>query len=247
MKTFTFTFTAAFTLLVGCSATDGTTEVLPGGGGETEATAGGDVVPSLALVPPWSLEIPPLSTGVPLPGDPGTLTPGIVIEIADPGAGTGDGTGSGTDGPITDGTGDGTGTGTGTGTDGTGGDSPITDGTGTTQDPGGVIVVPEIEVFPREVPGNPTCAELFQGSLEIRIESAKLASPKGGTYTSADGSASVTITLDGNSFSYTSTGTIVGVIVKGGPGAQVYDGSQTEALTTPDGEAISHLLFCYLP
>lgn len=94
--------------------------------------------------------------------------------------------------------------------------------------------------------GNPSCADLIPGSTEVKIDRAPVTGDQAGP---------VTITsVYGNSFDFTSTDLVVGVIVKGGtnsaynfydyrPGGTFGD----TGLTTAFGQGISHVSFCYLP
>jgi hypothetical protein len=83
------------------------------------------------------------------------------------------------------------------------------------------------------VPGNPSCADLIPGSKELKVEP-----PADGTFSNPDGfSVTVdvrTLTADdpqhpgdqtgSQVFDFTATGgTVVGVVVKGGPNANFYD------------------------
>lgn len=164
---------------------------------------------------------------------------------------TGDGTGGdGTGTPAGDGTGTPAGDGTGTG-DTTG--TPTGDGTGTstggtdipvTPDPPPVIEVPPTSSGPDLVDGNPTCRDLFDvTTATLRIERLK-----DDTYSSSDATFSVNVTFAKSTLDYEkATATLLGVIVKGGPHANVYKWGKTEAtgLSTPAGEEISHVDFCY--
>lgn len=97
--------------------------------------------------------------------------------------------------------------------------------------------LPPAVISPLVVAGNPTCGD---GALELKIERVK-----SGTYVSADGALTVTLDVNGETFSYICSGSLVSVIVKGGPYANVYASMPTNELTTPGGEAISHITFCY--
>lgn len=94
--------------------------------------------------------------------------------------------------------------------------------------------------------GNPTCADLFPGSSEAKIDRAPVT---GDTV----GPATVTA-VRGNVFDFTSTDTVLGVIVKGGTGSayHAYDyrpgGTYADTdLTTRFGQGISHVSFCWVP
>jgi hypothetical protein len=53
-------------------------------------------------------------------------------------------------------------------------------------------------------------------------------------------------TLSSWSFDWSSSRVLLGVIVKAGPGANVYPGGTSGAgLETPDRKDVSHVLFCY--
>ena len=108
-------------------------------------------------------------------------------------------------------------------------------------------------VTPTFVSGNPTCGALLNdpGTVELKIEPVV-----SGTYTL--GSQSVTVTVSGSSFNWTSTGTVLGVVAKGGPNANFYDyrpgGSTGDTnLTAPINPSngnpygLSHISFCYIP
>jgi hypothetical protein len=99
------------------------------------------------------------------------------------------------------------------------------------------------------VEGNPTCAELFPGTFERKIEPVV-----SGTYEVPGTSATITIETDGTFLSFESTIGIDAVIMKGGPQANVYAydpaQQQDEGLVSPDNAsggpaAISHVSFCY--
>ena len=120
-----------------------------------------------------------------------------------------------------------------------------------------------------EVDGNPSCADLNADSFFDNINSdfgfkieGQGADDYTGTFqlTSTDGNLtggapedpenSVTLTsADGVSFDWTSTLGMDAVIVKGGPDANAYvyvpEVFGDEGLTTPDGQEISHVEFCY--
>ncbi len=114
-------------------------------------------------------------------------------------------------------------------------------------------------VTPDVIPGgqntDKTCAVVFPGTLELKIEPVP-----DGTYPATDGVLSVTVdkpSTEGgtNSFDWSANIPVEGVIVKdGNDGANVYDyptpGSMGDTyLTTPnDGDkGISHISFCYIP
>jgi hypothetical protein len=110
-----------------------------------------------------------------------------------------------------------------------------------------VLPPPAVYEGPTVVDGNPTCADVFNGGNAYELDVTRL---KDGTFTSADGTFSVTIDFNGNKISYTSSGgTILGVIVKGGPHANFYQQCTATGtdLTTVAGEDISHIVFCWAP
>lgn len=101
----------------------------------------------------------------------------------------------------------------------------------------------------RAVPGNPpSCAAVIPGTDLVTF---KIDPVKSGTYTSPDGRLTVTIVASEKVFSFTSNAPVGAVIVKGGPGANVYEfapGTSGEAaLVAPRGAGLSHLNFCYPP
>lgn len=122
-----------------------------------------------------------------------------------------------------------------------------------------VTAVWAASVTPTVVPGasntDKTCAAVFPGTIELKIEPVP-----DGNYGDSDGTLTVTIvkpsTLAGslNSFDWTSNIPVLGVIVKDGvDGANAYDYSPSGSmgdtyLTTPfDGDkGISHISFCYV-
>jgi hypothetical protein len=112
-------------------------------------------------------------------------------------------------------------------------------------------------VSPTVVDGNPTCADLGSGLSELKIDP-----PKGGTYTSADGAFTVTVTTDGKSFDFSvADDEMVDLaFAKGGSqGGNLYsyapDGTNADTgLIAPDtgsgsadNAALSHITFCYVP
>jgi len=234
MKTITTAWIAPLALVAGCSASNGSTDGIPESGVTIPTTTVVDQPGGLTS----KLLVPTLQFDSPLPVEPGggsvgTLTPGVTIL---PG---GDGT---TTPPAGDGTttppaGDGTTT------------PPAGDGTPTTDIPVAPIQIPiEIEtppapICPGIIDGNPTCADVFgAGVLGIKIDSLK-----GGSYASSDGAFSVDVAFANPLVSYSSAAaSLLGVLVKGGPHAQCYlPGTSGTGLTTPAGEGISHVEFCY--
>jgi len=127
----------------------------------------------------------------------------------------------------------------------------VTPGTATEEEPV-VSEVPAVELpKPRVFEGNPTCEEAFgvPGLLAMTFEQQRRAELVDGSYTSGDGLLTITIDFSDTSVDYTSTGGVVGVIVKGGAHAVAYpseSGAGTD-LTTPAGEELSHVTVCYLP
>ena len=112
-------------------------------------------------------------------------------------------------------------------------------------------------VDPVIVAGNPTCADLGSGLHELKVDP-----PKAGTYTSADGAFTVTVTTDGKSFDFSVADDelVELAFAKGGDqGGNLYDYSPTGinadtgliAPTTGDGMGdnaeLSHITFCYVP
>jgi len=106
-------------------------------------------------------------------------------------------------------------------------------------------------ITPDFVVGNPSATSLeYDFGFKPQPEP-----PPSGTYTFPDGINTVTITLNGKSFDWTSTLGIDAVIVKGGPNANVYEyGSSSSGdlgLHAPvnphNGKlyAISHIEFAY--
>src|SRR5687767_13626998 len=107
-------------------------------------------------------------------------------------------------------------------------------------------------VTPVVVPGNPSCQDQFPGTTEFKIEPVA-----DGTYT--DGTLTVTIdvrdTADGPVFDFTANIGVDGVIVKGGPNANVYtynpevtSDTNLNAPVNPDNNqffGLSHISFCY--
>jgi len=110
---------------------------------------------------------------------------------------------------------------------------------------------------PESQDGNPDCASLnlSTGANEFKIDRE----PRSGSQTfsfTVDGTTQmVTVTRTGNSFSFSSTIEISAVIVKGGPGSNVYYYTPFTNGGTPDGVdlttrnnggfGISHISFCY--
>jgi hypothetical protein len=74
---------------------------------------------------------------------------------------------------------------------------------------------------------------------------------KSGTYTSSDGGVTVSIDASEKTFSFTSDVPLEWVVVKGGPGANIYAFDppvmSAEGLVAPNGKGLSHLDFCYPP
>jgi hypothetical protein len=240
MKTITTAWIAPLALVAGCSASNGSTDGIPESTVPTTTVVnqpGG--ITSKILMPPLELESPlPVEPGG---GSVGTLTPGVTILPGGDGTTTpgGDGTTTqpGGDGTTTPPAGDGTTT------------PPAGDGTPTTDIPVAPIQIPiEIEtppapICPGIIDGNPTCADVFAaGASSVKIESLK-----DGTYASSDGAFSVDVAFANPLLSYSSAaGPLLGVLVKGGSHAQCYlPGTSGTGLTTPAGEGISHVEFCY--
>lgn len=123
-------------------------------------------------------------------------------------------------------------------------------GTETVEEEPVVSEVPAVELpKPRVLEGNPTCEDAFgtPGLLAMTFEQQRRGELVDGTYSSGD--MTITIDFGETSISYTSTGGVVGVIVKGGAHAVAYpseNGAGTD-LSTPGGEELSHLTVCYLP
>ncbi|MBI3971499.1 MAG: hypothetical protein HY332_09440 [Chloroflexi bacterium] len=121
---------------------------------------------------------------------------------------------------------------------------------------GPALAVEKVAPAPVFVPGNPTCADLLPGSTELKVESP------GTSFSGTAGGASVTGTLNSSQTTITSftltapTGQVftdVVVFVKGGPGGNQYsfpnvsdDELTSSGLTTPAGEQISHISFCFI-
>ena len=108
----------------------------------------------------------------------------------------------------------------------------------------------QIEGEPRAVEGNPSsCAAVIPGAAELLT--FKVDPADSGIYTSSDGSLTVTIDASEKTFSFTSDVPLEWVIVKGGPGANIYSFSppvtSAEGLVAPNGKGLSHLDFCYPP
>jgi hypothetical protein len=111
---------------------------------------------------------------------------------------------------------------------------------------------PAASVTPVFVDGNPTCAELVPGSIELKAEP-----PVDGTYT--DGVLTVTIdvrdTTDGQVFDWTSNIGVDAVFAKGGSGGNLYSyGPEStgdtglHAPVNPNNDkyfGLSHISFCY--
>lgn len=96
------------------------------------------------------------------------------------------------------------------------------------------------------VPGNPTCEDVYgPGTLSIGVDRYR-----SGTYWGVGG-ASVTVdVIDRAAFGWSSSVPLLGVIVKAGPGANLYPAAGAtsgEGLVTPGCKDVSHLLFCYAP
>lgn len=109
---------------------------------------------------------------------------------------------------------------------------------GSTEEPTLPTVIP-----PTIVDGNPKCADVFDGPTVAELDVTTL---RDGTYTSSGGSFSVTLDFTGTHVTYTTSGGLLGVLVKGGPHANFYrTTSQTGDVTTAAGEDISHVTFCY--
>ena len=111
---------------------------------------------------------------------------------------------------------------------------------------------PAASVTPVFVDGNPPCATLLPGSIELRVEP-----PADGVFT--DGTLTVTIdvreTADGQVFNWTSNIGVDAVFAKGGSGGNLYSYSPEStgdtglhAPVNPNNDTfhdLSHLLFCY--
>jgi hypothetical protein len=110
---------------------------------------------------------------------------------------------------------------------------------GGTENPTLPTVIP-----PTVVDGNPTCSDVFDNVVVQALDVTML---KDGTYSTTDKSFSVTLDFDNDHVSYTVSGGLVGVIVKGGPHSNVYTTTaQTGDVNTAAGEEISHVTFCHL-
>jgi hypothetical protein len=114
----------------------------------------------------------------------------------------------------------------------------------------GAPEVPSGEGNPRIVQGNPSsCAAVITEAAELHT--FKVDPAKSGTYTSSDGALTVTIDASEKTFSFTSDIALEWVVVKGGPGANIYSFSppvySAEGLVAPNGKGLSHLDFCYPP
>jgi hypothetical protein len=102
-------------------------------------------------------------------------------------------------------------------------------------------------VSPQQVSGNPSCSDLGN------FEELKVEPVASGSHT--DGTLSVTVTVSGSSFDWSSNLGVDAVIVKGGPNANVYSYSPEETadsnLTAPINDSngqpygLSHISFCY--
>ena len=104
-----------------------------------------------------------------------------------------------------------------------------------------------------QIDGNPKCKDLNSNYLEFKVDP-----PVDGTYTFTDGSGNkVTVDFNGGgqqlSFvDFQATTVFDAIIVKGGTqGANVYfynpEQSSDTGLSTPNGQNISHVSFCYEP
>lgn len=119
--------------------------------------------------------------------------------------------------------------------------------------PGDAANSPEAAVAegePRFVEGNPaSCASVIPEATDLLT--FKVDPAKSGTYTSADGALTVSIDATEKTFSFTSDEPLQWVVVKGGPGANVYAFSppvdSADGLVAPDDKGLSHLDFCYPP
>ena len=101
------------------------------------------------------------------------------------------------------------------------------------------------------ISGNPTCQGLGY-KFELKVDP-----PASGTYSLSDNSGSVTVNITGSgTFDWSSTFGIDAVIVKGGPGANVYTYNpesmgDTDLVTPPNPNnnnkpyGLSHINFCY--
>jgi hypothetical protein len=117
-------------------------------------------------------------------------------------------------------------------------------------DPGASPDAPLSDGEPRFVEGNPSsCASVIPGAADLLT--FKVDPAKSGTYTSADGELTVSIDAAEKTFSFTSDVPLRWVVVKGGPGANVYEFSppvnSADGLVAPNDKGLSHLDFCYPP
>jgi hypothetical protein len=106
------------------------------------------------------------------------------------------------------------------------------------------------EASPRFVEGNPSsCAAAIPEAADLLT--FKVDPAKSGTYTSSDAGVTVSIDASEKTFSFTSDVPLEWIIVKGGPGANIYTFSppvaSAEGLVAPDDKGLSHLDFCYPP
>jgi hypothetical protein len=107
-----------------------------------------------------------------------------------------------------------------------------------------------VEGEPRFVEGNPaSCASVIAEAADLLT--FKVDPAKSGTYTSADGALTVSIDATEKTFSFTSDEPLEWVVVKGGPGANIYEFSppvaSADGLVAPNDKGLSHLDFCYPP
>jgi hypothetical protein len=102
---------------------------------------------------------------------------------------------------------------------------------------------------PFVVEGNPTCAELFPETFELKIEPVV-----SGAYEVPGTEETIEISTDGTFLSFEASIGISAVVMKGGPRANIYEydppAKQDEGLVSPDNSsggpaAISHVSFCY--
>ncbi len=108
----------------------------------------------------------------------------------------------------------------------------------------------DVAGVPRTVEGNPSsCSAVIPEAanlLTFKVDPAKT-----GTYTSGDGGVTIVIDASEKSFSFKSDIPLAWVVVKGGPGANIYRFDppvmSAEGLVAPDGKGLSHLDFCYPP
>jgi hypothetical protein len=117
-------------------------------------------------------------------------------------------------------------------------------------DPANSPEAPLREGEPRFVEGNPSsCASVIPEAADLLT--FKIDPAKSGTYTSADGALTVSIDAAEKTFSFTSDVPLRWVVVKGGPGANVYAFSppvgSADGLVAPNDKGLSHLDFCYPP